>query len=91
MNLRNEQGDIVLKRQVSTQWERVHKFFDDLLDISGPEGGFVTILEVCGFNHWLIKMLREYDCHDIVLVQPDTRSKKITDRRDAVRRRNRRT
>ena len=83
VNLRNEQGDIVLKRQVSTQWERVRKFFDDLLDRSGPEGGVVTILEVCGFNHWLIKMLHEYNCRDIVLVQPDTRSKKKTDRRDA--------
>ncbi len=33
-------------------------------------------LEVCGFNHWQIKTLREYDCRDIVLVQPTTRSKK---------------
>ena len=76
VNIRDEQGDVVLKRQVSTQWERVRTFFDGLLDRSGPEGGFVAILEVCGFNHWLIKMLREYDCRDIVLVQPTTRSKK---------------
>jgi transposase len=83
VNIRDEKGDVVLKRQVSTQWERVRKFFDDLLDRSVPEEGFVAILEVCGFNHWLIKMLREYDCRDIVLVQPTTRSKKKTDRRDA--------
>ena len=83
VNIRNENGDVLIKRQVSTQWERVREFFDKLQDSSNPEGGFVAILEVCGFNHWLIAMLREYDCRDIVLVQPDTRSKKKTDRRDA--------
>ena len=40
VNLRNEKGDVVQKRQVSTQWERVRKYFGDLLDRSGPEGGW---------------------------------------------------
>ncbi|MFH1107662.1 MAG: hypothetical protein V1790_00480 [Planctomycetota bacterium] len=52
VNLRNEQGDVLLKRQVSTQWLRVRKFLEDVRKQSPAEGGFVAILEVCGFNDW---------------------------------------
>jgi len=83
VNLRNEQGDVVSKRQVSTQWDRVRKFFEELRELAQPEGGFVAVVEVCGFNNWLLKMLDEYDCRETVLIQPDKRSKKKTDRRDA--------
>jgi len=31
VNLRNEQGDGILKRQVSTEWTRVRKFLEELL------------------------------------------------------------
>jgi transposase len=49
-------------------------------------GGFKAILEVCGFNDWLVKMLRdEFGCADVVLVQPASRSRKKTDRRDAAK------
>jgi hypothetical protein len=30
VNVRDEQGDVVLKRQVSTEWDRVRKFFEEL-------------------------------------------------------------
>jgi len=83
LNLRDEKGEVVLKRQVSTQWERVRAFFEDLRQRSEREGGFVAILEVCGFNDWLLKMLDEYGCRETVLVQPEKRSKRKTDRRDA--------
>jgi transposase len=83
INLRNEVGDIVLRRQVSTTWEKVRSFFEDLRQLAQSAGGFVTILEVCGFNDWLLKMLKEYGCREIVLIQPETRSKRKTDRRDA--------
>jgi transposase len=68
---------------VSTQWERVRAFFADLRQRSEPEGGFVAILEVCGFNDWLLKLLEEDGCAETVLVQPEKRSKRKTDRRDA--------
>jgi hypothetical protein len=42
-----------------------------------------VILEVCRFNEWLIKMLHEYGCRDIVLVHPTKRATKKTDYRDA--------
>jgi hypothetical protein len=57
VNLRNPSGDVILKRQVSTQWERVWAFLEEVRQRSQPEGGFVTILEVCGFNDWLLKLL----------------------------------
>jgi transposase len=83
VNLRNETGDVLLKRQVSTEWPRVREFLEEVQKQALPEGGFVTILEVCGFNDWLLKLLVEYGCHDTILIQPEKRSKKKTDRRDA--------
>jgi transposase len=43
----------------------------------------VAVLEVCGFNDWLIRMLKDYRCHKVILIQPDERKKRKTDRRDA--------
>ena len=83
VNVRNQQGDVILKRQVSTEWKRVRQFLEDIEKQSNPEGGFVAILEVCGMNDWLLKLLDECDCVDTILIQPEKRSKKKTDRRDA--------
>jgi hypothetical protein len=44
---------------------------------------FVAVLEVCGFNDWLIRMLHDYRCHKVILIQPDDRKRCKTDRRDA--------
>jgi transposase len=74
---------VILKRQVSTQWEKVRAFFADLAEKARPEGGFLAILEVCGMNPWLLDMLKEYGCREIVVIQPTDRSKQKTDRRDA--------
>src|SRR5208337_3113831 len=83
VNLRNESGDVILKRQVSTEWARVRQFLEEVRNRSVPEGGFVAIVEVCGFNDWFLKLLADYGCKDIVLIQPEKRSKNKTDRRDA--------
>jgi transposase len=83
VNLRNEAGDVILKRQVSTEWKRVREYLEEVRKLAEPEGGFVTILEVCGFNDWLLKLLTEYGCRQTILVQPEKRSKRKTDRRDA--------
>jgi transposase len=85
ISLRDEQGSVVLRQQVSTNWDRVREFFARLRERCAADGGFVAIVEVCGFNDWLLKLLVEYGCKEIVLVQPETRSKKKTDRRDANR------
>ena len=83
VNLRGEDGSVILKRQVSTRWEKVRAFFADLAEKARPDGGFLAILEVCGMNSWLLNMLKEYGCCETVVVQPTERSKQKTDRRDA--------
>jgi transposase len=83
VNLRNEQGDVILKRQVSTEWARVRSFLEEVRKTSTSEGGVVAILEVCGFNEWLVKLLAEYGCRETIVIQPEKRSRKKTDRRDA--------
>jgi len=80
--VRNEQGDVIFRRQVSTRWEQVRAFLAEIREKAG-EAGFVVILEICGFNDWLVKLLNEYGCSKVLLVQPEGRSKKKTDRRDA--------
>ena len=44
---------------------------------------FIAVVEVCGFNDWLIRMLRDYRCHQVILIQPEERKRRKTDRRDA--------
>lgn len=83
VNVRSEDGSVILKRQVSTQWEKVRAFFAGLAEQARPEGGFLAILEVCGMNPWLLKMLQEYDCRETVVTQPTERSRQKTDRCDA--------
>src|SRR5262245_50628337 len=84
VSLRDEGGDVLQARQVSTQPEKINAFFQQLTrERLGDGGSFVAVLEVCGFNDWLIRMLRDYRCHQVILIQPDDRKKCKTDRRDA--------
>ena len=84
ISLRDENGDVLLARQVSTQPEKIQAFFQQLTQDRLQKGEeFVAILEVCGFNDWLIRMLQDYRCYKVILIQPDERKKCKTDRRDA--------
>jgi transposase len=78
--VRNEEGDTVLRRQVSTRPEKIEAFFGQFTEMDAE---FMAILEVCGFNDWLIEELRKWKCHEIVLIHPEKPSKNKTDRRDA--------
>ena len=78
--VRNEDGDTVLRRQVSTRPEKIDAFFQQLAEMDTE---FMTILEVCGFNDWLIEELRKRSCQEIVLIHPEKPGKRKTDRRDA--------
>ncbi len=82
VSVRDEEGTVVQRRQVSTRPEKTRQFLDAVSEQAGREG-FMAILEVCGFNDWLIALLEEYGCREIVLIHPDKRSKRKTDRRDA--------
>ena len=84
ISLRNEEGDVVQARQVSTRPEKILEFFQKLTGERLRDGeSFMAVLEVCGFNDWLIRMLRDYRCHKIIVIQPEKRQKQKTDRRDA--------
>ena len=78
--VRNEEGETVLRRQVSTPPEKIETFFGQLAEMDAE---FMAILEVCGFNDWLVEELRRWKCREIVLIHPEKPSKKKTDRRDA--------
>jgi transposase len=84
ISLRDENGDVVQARQVSTQSEKIKAFFEQLTHERLQNGeSFVAVLEVCGFNDWLIRVLKDYHCHKVILIQPEERKKCKTDRRDA--------
>src|SRR5262245_8890072 len=84
ISLRDDHGDVVQARQVSTEPKKINAFFQQLTRQRLRKGeSFVAVLEVCGFNDWLIHMLRDYRCHKVILIQPDDRKKRKTDRRDA--------
>src|SRR5215831_7242111 len=84
VSLRDEGGDVLQARQVSTQPDKINAFFQQLTRERLHDGeSFVAVLEVCGFNDWLIRLLQEYHCHKVILIQPDERKKCKTDRRDA--------
>ena len=59
------------------------EFLRQVQERSAAEGGYVTIVEVCGFNDWLLELLPLCGCRETVLVQADRRCKRKTDRRDA--------
>ena len=85
ISVRDEAGDVVHHQQVSTRWQPVRRFFAEFQAMTRDHGGYAVIVEVCGFNDWLIRLLAEYGCREIVLVQPGERLKHKTDRRDASR------
>ena len=83
--VRDDRGEVVLRRQVSTQWDKVRAFLDDLNARAAPMAGYFAIVEVCGFNDWLLQHLRARQpvCCQVFLIQPEKQSSHKTDRRDA--------
>ena len=83
VSIRDESGNAILRRQVSTQWKKVRDFFSEVRERGTGQGGYQAVVEVCGFNHWLLKLLPEFGCRETIVVQPEEKSKHKTDRRDA--------
>lgn len=51
VNLRDQKGDVLLRKQVSTQPAKVTRFFEELTARCAENGcRFWAIVEVCGFN-----------------------------------------
>ncbi len=76
VSLRDQQGDVLLARQVSTRPAKILQFFDQLnLRSAELNEAFIAVVVVCGFNDWLIRMLRDYRCHKVILIQPEERKR----------------
>ena len=84
ISLRDDEGDVIQARQVSTRPDKVQAFFDKITRDRVRDGeSFIAVVEVCGFNDWLIRMLKDYRCHKVIVIQPEERKRRKTDRRDA--------
>ncbi|WP_437194459.1 IS110 family transposase [Planctomicrobium sp. SH527] len=84
VSIRDQAGDVVLARQVSTQPEKILEFFDQLTRRCVQlEQQFIAVVELCGCKDWLFRMLRDYRCHKVIFIQPKERKRCKTDRRDA--------
>lgn len=83
--VRDEQGQIVSRRQVRTRWEEVDRWLEDLREQGTPDGGYVAMVEVCGFNDWLIERLGRGGCRRVYVISAPDRVRQKTDRRDAAR------
>ena len=82
IDLRGEDGEVLLRRQVSTWGNEPAKFLAEVQSRAG-DAGYAAVLENCGFHDWLTELLPQYGCREVVLIQADTRSRRKTDRRDA--------
>lgn len=83
VSLRNENGDVLLRRQVSTRWAKLEEFRKQLHQAAATEK-YVAVVEVCGFHDWLVQWLQQDErCGQVLVVQPLGRSASKTDRRDA--------
>ena len=83
--VRDEQGDVVQRRQVKTAWVEVQRFLERLAAQAADHGRYVAVMEVCGFNGWLIRQLNRRGCVRVIVVAAPVRVRQKTDRRDAAR------
>jgi len=85
ISMRDEQGNVLVRRSVQTTWGHVERFLEDLQERAADQGGYVVMLEVCGFEHWLVRQLERHGCHGVHVVAPKERVRQKTDRRDAAK------
>jgi len=83
INIRNEHGEVVQKGQVSTAHSDIDEFFDTFTKKARKHRGYMAIVEVCGFNDWLLEKLKRTGCSEIVVIQPENHAMNKTDKRDA--------
>src|ERR1700680_4791881 len=74
VSVRDESVNVVLRRQVSTEWKKVRAFFDELRESSSEHNGYLAVVEICGFNEWLLKLLPEHGVRETIVVQPEEKS-----------------
>lgn len=85
VHVRDDRGEMTVRRRVQTRWEEVDSFLESLLQRSLPAGGHVAIMEVCGFNGRLVERPARWGCHRVYVVAAPPRVRNKTDRRDAAK------
>jgi transposase len=83
INIRNEHGDVIQKGQVRTTPDDINDFFVAFAKKARKHRGYMAIVEVCGFNDWLLEKFKKTRCSEIVVIQPDNTAVNKTDKRDA--------
>ena len=83
--IRDEQGEITLRRQVRTAWDQIDRFLESLQTSDLAPSDYVAVVEVCGFNGWLVQRLEQWGCRRVFVISAPNRIRQKTDRRDAAR------
>jgi len=83
INIRNEQGDVMQKGQISTNHADIDDFFGTFAKKARKHRGYMAIVEVGSFNDWLLEKLKKTHCSEIVVIQPGKPGVHKTDKRDA--------
>lgn len=79
ISLCDQEGDVFLTRQVFTQPERILEFFDQLTRrCAQRDEAFIAVVEVCGFNDWLIHSTVQRIWNDNGLQPHRTRTFKVS-------------
>ena len=71
ISLRNDDGDVTLRRQVSTRWPKLAEFREQLHQALADDDRYVAVVEVCGFHDWVVKWLQQDGrCYQVLVIQP---------------------
>lgn len=79
----DEGGTSVHQSRVSTRPATIDRFLASIASESSDQGGFIAMLEECGFTLWLEEKLANHGCRRVVKIQPLRRQPQKTDKRDA--------
>jgi transposase len=82
-NIRNEQGNVIQKGHIHTAPAAIDAFFDDFTKQARKCRDYLAIVELCGFNDWLLAKLEAKECKEIIVIQPEGSALHKTDKRDA--------
>jgi hypothetical protein len=56
---------------------KVRAFFDEVREHAAPHDGYLAVVEICGFNQWLLKLLPEHGCRETIVVQREGRGCRV--------------
>ncbi len=79
----DDTGSCIQQRRVWTRPPEVDRFLGWLACESADQGGFIAMVEECGFTLWLEQKLQEHGCWKVVKIQPLRKQPQKTDGRDA--------